>query len=172
AKGEAQRQLEKVFREMEKQAHATLLQEGFPERKQKHERSLAVRYKGQSFELQIKQTSENIAAAFHRAHQTRYGYAQTENVVEIVSARVRSSGIVDKTRIPGLRRVVSKKVAKPHALVDTYFERRKVRAAVYRREELVVGSGLRTPCIVAEYSATTVIPGSARAEIDRLGNMI
>jgi len=172
ANTKSQRLLEKIFREMEKQAHATLLQEGFPDRKQKHERSLAVRYKGQSFELQIKQTKGNIAAAFHRAHQARYGYAQTENAVEIVSARVRSSGIVDKTRIPGLRRSVSKKIAKPHSLVATYFDRQEIRAAVYRREELDVGFGLRTPCIVAEYSATTVIPGNARAEIDERGNMV
>ncbi|HEX3084672.1 MAG TPA: hydantoinase/oxoprolinase family protein, partial [Pyrinomonadaceae bacterium] len=166
ANKKASRILEQIFRAMEKQAHAILLNEGFPDRKQKHERSLAVRYKGQSFELQIKQTTGNIVAAFHRAHESRYGYAQTENAVEIVSARVRSSGIVDKIRIPGLRRSVSKKIVKPHAIVATYFARRKIRAAVYRREELVVGSGLRTPCIVAEYSATTVIPGNARAEID------
>ena len=36
------------------------------ESKQKHEPSLAVRYKGQSFELQIKNTRGNIADAFHR----------------------------------------------------------------------------------------------------------
>src|SRR5206468_109906 len=125
--------LETIFREMKEQAHATLLNEGFPDRKQKHERSLAVRYRGQSFELQIKQTSGNIAAAFHRAHQARYGHAQTENAVEIVSARLRSSGIVDKTRLPRLRRSVSKKIVKPHAFVATFFERQKIRAAVYRR---------------------------------------
>ena len=64
--------------------------------KQKHERSLALRYKGQSFELEIKQTGANLAASFHRAHRERYGYAQESNIVEIVSARVRSTGIVEK----------------------------------------------------------------------------
>jgi N-methylhydantoinase A len=172
ANGKSHQQLEKVFREMEKQAHAILLNEGFPDRKQKHERSLAVRYKGQSFELQIKQTAGNIAAAFHQAHLSRYGYAQTKNAVEIVSARVRSSGIVDKTKIPRQRVSVSKKHARPQSQAATYFERQKTRAAVYRREDLAAGSRLRTPCIVAEYSATTVIPRNARSEIDERGNMI
>ena len=36
--------------------------------------------------------------AFHRAHQARYGYAQDKNVVEIVSARVRSIGVVEKVK--------------------------------------------------------------------------
>src|SRR5205823_636437 len=41
----AQRELDKVFREMEKQASATLGREGFPASKQRHGRSLAARYK-------------------------------------------------------------------------------------------------------------------------------
>src|SRR5256886_13169960 len=93
-----QRELEKVFREMEKQASATLRREGFPTSKQRHERSLAARYKGQSFELQIKQTNGNIAAAFHRAPLARYGYAQQKHVVEIGSARLRSIRVIERRK--------------------------------------------------------------------------
>src|SRR6185295_13438217 len=90
------RKLDQTFKEMERTAAVALRREGFPTVKQRHERSLALRYKGQSFELEIKRTSGNIATEFHRAHQERYGYAQESNVVEVVSARVRSSGIVEK----------------------------------------------------------------------------
>ena len=169
---ESQRALEQIFRELEKRARATLRREGFSDQKQKHERSLAVRYKGQSFELQIKQTTGNVAAAFHRAHHSRYGYAQPKNVVEIVSARVRSIGIIEKVKIQRLKSSSSKTIAKPHDFVETYFERKQVRAAVYRREELSAGSRLRTPCVVTEYSATTLINGDASAGIDRHGNLI
>jgi N-methylhydantoinase A len=169
---ESQRPLEKIFRELEKQARATLGREGFADGKQKHERSLAVRYKGQSFELQIKQTTGNIAAAFHRAHQSRYGYAQPKNVVEIVSARVRSIGVIEKLKVQRSKSSASKAIAKPHNFVETYFDRKKIRAAVYRREELPAGSRLRTPCIVTEYSATTVVPADANADVDGYGNLI
>ncbi|HMH43320.1 MAG TPA: hydantoinase/oxoprolinase family protein, partial [Pyrinomonadaceae bacterium] len=168
----AQSALEKIFRGMELEARATLRREGFPDRKQKHERSLAVRYKGQSFELQIKQTTGHIAAAFHRAHQARYGYAQPKNLVEIVSARVRSIGVIGKLKIQRLKSSASKKIVKPHDFVETYFDRKRIRAAVYRRDELTAGSRLRTPCIVTEYSATTVIPGDANVSIDSRGNLI
>jgi len=170
AKGEAQRQLEKIFREMEKQARAILLAEGFPDRKQKHERSLAVRYKGQSFELQIKQTTGNIAAAFHRAHHARYGYAQTQNAVEIVSARVRSSGLVDKTKLH--RKNVPSTTAKSGHSVEAYFDRKRVLAAVYERGSLGAGSRLRAPCIVVEYSATALLPANVFAEVDEFENLI
>jgi N-methylhydantoinase A len=164
--------LERVFSEIEKRARLDLLREGFAENKQRHERSLAVRYQGQSFELQIKQTSGNIAAACHRAHRARYGYARENDVVEIVSARVRSIGVVDKLKEARLKPVVAKGFTKPHDLIQTFFNRNKVSSAVYQRDDLAAGSSLRVPCVVTEYSATTLISEGCKARIDSLGNMI
>jgi N-methylhydantoinase A len=166
-----EKKLESVFREMQSQARAILRNEGFADSKQRHERSIAARYKGQSFELQIKTTTGNIAAAFHRAHQARYGYAQDKNVVEIVSARVRSLGVVEKLKT---RRsaVGSRTIARPHDYIETYLDGKKIQAAVYRREELTSGARLKTPSIVTEYSATTLIPESASAAVDRHANLV
>jgi N-methylhydantoinase A len=164
--------LERVFREMERAARETLRREGFRDQKQHHERSLAVRYKGQSFELQIKHAGSNIARAFHSAHQTRYGYAQENNVVEVVSARLRSSGLVEQVRAQRFGKTIAKSFAKPHDATETYFAGKKVRAAVYHRDEIKPGTRLRAPCIVAEYSATTLIPEGAKASADSLGNIM
>src|SRR5687768_5566011 len=57
------KKLPPVFREMEREAAAVLRREGFPASKQRHERALAMRYRGQSFELLITKTNGNIAAA-------------------------------------------------------------------------------------------------------------
>jgi N-methylhydantoinase A len=167
-----EQRLARVFRELEKQAQATLRREGFAEAKQRHERSLAVRYKGQSFEIEIKQTGGDIARAFHRAHRVRYGYSQEQNVVEIVSARVRSIGMVEKLRVAGKRSASRRGVAKPHDYANTFFERKQIRAAVYRREELQPRARLRPPCIVTEYSATTLIPEGVHAGVDRDKNIV
>jgi N-methylhydantoinase A len=167
-----EKKLEQVFSEMEKQARATLRREGFSEIKQRHERSLAVRYKGQSFEIEIKQTSGNIASAFHRAHSARYGYAQEQNVVEIGSARVRSIGVVEKAKARHSRVSDGKSLAQPHGLAECYFQRKRLRAGVYHREELPAGARLRVPCIVTEYSATTLIPSGASAIVDGQRNII
>jgi N-methylhydantoinase A len=167
-----EKKLSRVFREMETLARGILRREGFSESKQRHERSLAVRYQGQSFEIEIKHTAGNIAGAFHRAHHARYGYAQEKNVVEIVSARVRSIGAVERSKARHSRVSGGKSFAKPHSFVVSYFERKPIRAAVYRREELPAGARLRVPCIVIEYSATTLIPDGATAEIDGYGNLV
>jgi N-methylhydantoinase A len=167
---DSENKLEKSFEEMERDAAAALLREGFPAQAQRHERSLALRYKGQSFELEIKQTRGNLALSFHRAHLERYGYAQ-ENTVEIVSARVRSTGVVEK--LPERRqRATRNKSAKAHRSVAAFLDGKKQRVAIYSRDELPAGARLRTPCIVTEYSATTLIPGEANAAVDSYGNLI
>ena len=162
--------LRKVFAEMEREAATLLRGEGFPRAKQRHERSLAMRYRGQSFELEVRSTTGDIAAHFHRAHRERYGYAQENSEIEIVSARLRSFGLVPK--LPVRKISVSSGVAKPQGNVMTYFGGRKVNAAIYKRDELRGGVKLKTPCIVTEYSATTLIPGDAKARVDQFGNIL
>jgi N-methylhydantoinase A len=165
------KRLDQAFREMEREARALLQREGFPQNKQRHERSLAVRYKGQSFELELKKTSGNIAGEFHKAHNERYGYSQKKGVVEIVSARLRSVGIVEKLPQKRARRTRKRLVkAKQHA--KAFIDDRESRVGVYSREELQPQMRLNVPCIVTEYSATTLIPANATAEVDEFGNLI
>jgi N-methylhydantoinase A len=45
-----------------------------------------LRYRGQSFELTVP-LQEDLAAAFHRAHEERYGYADPERELELVAVR-------------------------------------------------------------------------------------
>ena len=163
--------LERAFREMEQTAARTLRVEGFPAARQHYERSLALRYKGQSFELEIPGTGGNIATAFHRAHLKRYGYAQESSIIEVVSARVRSSGLVEKS--PQKRATkLEKRFAKPTRFVEAHLAGKRMRAAVYEREHLSAGEQLRTPCIVTEYSATTLVPAVSTVVVDRYGNLI
>jgi N-methylhydantoinase A len=164
--------LDKTFKEMERAAALALRQEGFTPSKQVHERSFALRYKGQSFELEIKQTNADLADSFHRAHLERYGYAQESNIVEVVSARLRSSGIVERPSQKRASLSRNKKQAKPGKNVDAYLDGKKTRVAVFSRDELPPGAQLRTPCIVTEYSSTTLIPTGSRAEVDRHGSLI
>lgn len=160
--------LRKVFSEMEREATALLRSEGFPRPRQRHERALAMRYRGQSFELEVRKTTGDLAAEFHRVHRERYGYAQEQSEIEIVSARLRSFGVVEK--LP-LTKIKSGKV-KPHGQVNMYLHGQKTTAVLYRREELFANVKLMTPCIVTEYSATTLIDTDSKARIDGFGNLL
>ena len=166
--------LERAFREMEREARATLSREGFNDARQQHERRLGLRYQGQSFELEIKWTRGiSIAAAFHRAHLARYGYAQEANRVEIVSARLRSTGLVEKLRAKQIKAATrGEAFAQPRGFAKVFFDGRQQRASIYHRGELMPGARLRSPCIVTEYSSTTLVPKGASAALDDYGNLI
>jgi N-methylhydantoinase A len=166
--------VEKAFREMEREARAALSREGFERKRQRHERLLAVRYQGQSFELEIRWSEgRHLADAFHRAHRARYGYAQAKNRVEIVSARLRSIGVVEKLIAERDRRTSRGKIiAAPREYKLVHFADGEARAGIYAREEISPGARLRSPCIVTEYSATTLIPPGAHASVDDYGNLI
>ncbi len=174
AAGDTADELERAFRAMERESRAALRREGFDEAGQRHERSVSARYKGQSFELEIKfKSPSGVASAFHRAHLARYGYAQERNSVEVVSARLRSRGLVerigsDRPSSPTKRRAP----AAPRSFARVHFGARPVRAAVYAREELPAGARLQSPCVVTEYSSTTLVPAGARARVDGRGNLI
>ena len=164
--------LERAFRELEGAARAALRREGFGDGRQRHERSVAARYRGQSFELEVKWTARaSLTDAFHRAHLARYGYAQEGSAVEIVSARVRSVGLVDRFRAEKLARAGKSRPA-PRRTAPVYFDTKPVSAYVYAREELAAGARLRPPCVVTEYSSTTLVPPGTRAVIDERGNLV
>ena len=164
--------LPQVFNQMEREARDVLRVEGFDDKKQRHERSLAMRYQGQSFELAVKYRPNSIVEDFHRLHRERYGYAQEQSPVEIVSARLRSLGLVEKLREKKSVLKSSKKYVEPRDYRMSYFSGRRLRVGVYKREELAAGVKLRTPCIVTEYSATTLIPEDVDAYLDQFKNLI
>jgi N-methylhydantoinase A len=175
AGGESDKRIERAFSEMEREAQSALMSEGFKKKDQRHERLLAVRYKGQSFELEITwRPHMSVAESFHRAHRARYGYAQTENAVEIVSARLRSLGLIEKLKARRSKETRGNgRTARPSTSSTAYFmERVAEPTAVYIRDELKPGARLESPCIVTEYSATTLVPKGASARLDAYGNII
>jgi N-methylhydantoinase A len=176
-KRETRAQIERAFREMEQTGRIALKREGFKNSHQRHERSLAARYKGQSFELEIGWTNfDELAPIFHRAHTARYGYARNDAAIEIVSARVRSVGIVDENASLEFDNHANdaklERIIKPHGEARVFFEaKRSARIALYERERLARGR-LVAPCIVIEYSSTTLVPPRAAARIDAHENLI
>jgi len=163
--------LEQAFREMEKGASAVLRAEGFPASRQRHERSLAMRYRGQSFELEIRSITGDVGAEFHRVHRERYGYAQEQSEIEIVSARLRSLGLVEKLNPEKVARS-RQRDAKPGSYVNAHIDGKKAQVALYKRNEFLAGVSLRTPCIVTEYSGTTLISSGSNARVDDFGNLL
>jgi N-methylhydantoinase A len=167
-------EIERAFKALEREARAALKREGFADARQRHAHTIAARYRGQSFELEIPWGGgRRLVERFHAEHEARYGYAQTADSIEVVSARLLSAGLVEELTEERSRRARPSRVTvAPHATARVHFDEGERDTAVYRREDLSAGMRLRTPCVVTEYSSTTLVPAFARASTDARRNLV
>ncbi|MEP7271347.1 MAG: hydantoinase/oxoprolinase family protein [Acidobacteriota bacterium] len=165
------RAVEKEFVKLEKGALADLRAEGFAGSKSRLVRSFAMRYRGQSFELDIP-WSENPGASFHRAHRKRYGHGDALAEIEIVNLRLRAIGITVKPTLARHQAGRRGKVeAKGFASV-VFVGRAGLRTPVIDRAKLNCGSKVEGPAIIVEYGSTTLVPPGWLLEVDSWLNLL
>jgi N-methylhydantoinase A len=173
----APRQLQNIFKRLEAESIRVLDAEGFPRDKMRYQHSLDMRYIGQAYELNIpvgplSSIGRDVNLAFHRAHEMRYGYHHKNKQAEIVNVRCRATGITDK---PPSQKLASRSRAKPLLPMQTVqllFQGRTHKTAMYRRENLRASDIFSGPAIVAEYSATTLIPPDWKVRLDNYGQLL
>jgi N-methylhydantoinase A len=158
------RALERDFTVLEQIAVRDLSGEGFGTDKMKLQRSVAIRYAGQSFEIDIA-WGGRIEARFHAAHRARYGYADSSRAIEIVSLRVRATGVTQKPRTKRWPSGQSRSVRPSHT-ARVYLSGRSVQVPVYARDDLSPGVRFAGPAIITEYSSTTLIPPRFKVGVD------
>ncbi len=164
--------LAREFSRLERVARSELRREGFPSEQRRLHRKLDLRYRGQAFELTVL-AGGDFVRAFHRAHERRYGYADPQRTLEIVNVRLRAVGVVQK---PPVRRLPVNGPRPPVAAhfkrAPVYFAGRRQRGDFYTREQLRPGNRIAGPAVIAEYSATTVLPPGWRARVDAHENLL
>jgi N-methylhydantoinase A len=168
-----------IFSELERQAVAELEEEGFATDRIRCARALDLRYAGQGYELTIpctalRSTGElaRVRKAFDTEHKQQFGHAAPEELVEIVSYRVRSTGVVAPVETKRFEPTGAR-------LEDALRERRQVRfngreieCPVYRRDGLDVGLAFSGPAIVEQLDCTTVVNPGQVISVDQFRNLI
>ena len=150
------------------------------------ERSIEMRYWGQSFELSVPVPDRKIIDAdwmseliesFHESHNTAYGFRADDEPVELVNLRLTTIGKIAR---PQLRKL---DIISPDAKVaikgkrPVYFgtdssEGSVIHTTVYDRPKLPAGSVFNGPAIVEEPDCTTVIQPSWSVTVDDFGNLL
>jgi N-methylhydantoinase A len=136
--------------------------------------SVDVRYRGQGYELNIPYSGELIAA-FRREHERRYGYSYPAREIELVTLRLRATMKAPQSslRVAHLGRAGrAKRTGLDPEHAPIFFGGKKVRAAICDRDSLRPGGKYSGAAVVAEYSATTVVPPGKRFWLDRAGNLL
>lgn len=122
-----------------------------------------MRYVGQSHELSVGVDMENLgdaAEAFHGVHRQRYGHAEPDAEVELVTLRVEAEG------------------PEPLGIVPELSSRRSEEGGlstedpVISRKEFRRGDVLTGPALIVEDFHTVCLPEGWHLEADRVGNLI
>ena len=169
------------FDELLTRAENEMEPEGFTPDQLKIDRSLDMRYEGQSYELNIPyfaetgaylQETQVLVQKFHAAHNQRFGYARTGAPVEVVNLRLTATGETDKPPIQPLPLVDADPSGAFTVQNCVVFEGEALTTDFYRREALHPGNQIVGPAILTEFSATTVIPPNFSAVVDAYQNLI
>ncbi len=156
--------------------------EGFAPHQLKIDRSLDMRYQGQSYELNIRcfiaesepatEVVETLVKRFHAAHEHRFGYARTDAPVEVVNLRLTATGETDKPPIASVPLADADAAEAFTVQNPVIFEGEMLLTNFYRREALRPGNRIAGPAIVTEFSATTVVPPDFSAVVDAYQNLV
>jgi N-methylhydantoinase A len=131
------------------------------------ERSADLRYRGQSYELNVPwKSARSAATAFHREHARIYGYSLPEREVEVVTIRVRARVKLAKPRI--VRPTMQKGAAKVRRVWVSGSWRR---IPIWNRDQLA-RTPVNGPALVLDYGSTTLVPAGWRFQVDAAGNLL
>jgi N-methylhydantoinase A len=154
-------------------ARAELTADGAAAGELRHELRADLRYRGQSYEIEVA-LGPRMAADFHQAHRRTFGYAAPDAPLEVVNLRLRSHaaarGVVyEKRAHQRLARVRGEPAILAHARVMVGAKYRKI--PVYAREAIGAGVRLRGPLMIVELSATGYVAPEFDLRCDDYGNL-
>jgi N-methylhydantoinase A len=166
--------LERTYAELEGTALADLMREGFPRERMITRRAAGMRYRGQSYEVDVPVAAlasaadlKDLETRFHAAHQRRYGHMAQAEAVQIVNFSVMAIGLIPKPELRACGTRSADVSPTPAAKRKAHFSASEVSdVPVFRRESLLPGMRIDGPAIIEEKTSTTVLARSQRAEID------
>lgn len=164
-------ELEKGFHKLEKEAMELFKIEGIEKGKIIFSRSLDMRYKGQSYELNIPYKN-GFLEEFHKAHMKLYSHSYRDREVEIVNLRLRGAGIVDKVELPYSEVLQSSPENAFYGEREIYYGGDFMKAKVYLREKLFPGNFIKGPAIISSYDGTTFVPSGYKCFVDKYYNLL
>ncbi len=164
--------IESTFKELETKVLKVLKEEGFDSHDTKIQRTVDLRYPGQSFELNVP-FDNNFKTRFHEEHLQQYGYSSPSLPLEIVTLRVSGHG-----NLPTLafekQKLGPKKPSKKALIQEkrVHIENSSLPTSFYIRSKLRPGNQFNGPAIILEYSSTLFIPADFNVQVDAWSNLI
>ena len=157
-------QLESAMQQLEQATLDEFIAAGFPTKSILRERSLDMRFAGQSYTLSVP-FSDHSEDAFYEAHKKIYGHT-LDTDVEVVNI---SSRMYVESDVPSLDRLSLQSDATAYQWSTMPFENTAV--PIYRRTDLGLNSQIAGPALITETVSTTWLAPSWTARVDHYGNL-
>ncbi len=171
-------EIEKLFREMEKEGAAVLQKTG-AEEEIIYERSLDMRFVGQGAETNVpipnkdfsQLTPEEVRSLFDQRYQALYGRTYPESPAEFVSFRVRASLPLRPLRLPRIEKKVNslEEAVKGQRPAYSPLAQGFISYTVYDRYKLFPGAKFDGPAIIEERESTAIVGEDASVSVDEYG---
>src|SRR5262249_5298706 len=162
------KEMQAVYAELQQEIGAELKKEEW-KGEVVFEPSADLRYRGQGYEISLP-FGADLLQRFHAEHRRRYGYDSSAREAEIVTLRMRGR-VASPEKLAAMKSEARAETAKS-ATASVYFGGRRVRTRVLPRSSLKAGRRYRGPAIIAEYSATTVVPPGFTFQADKALNLL
>lgn len=163
--------IEAEIQPLVEQALMDIREEGFSRDRIRLERSLDMRYTGQSYELSVPY-NRNFLNDFHDLHKQTYGYSRLKAEVEIVNIRLRAIGEISPPTI----RAAPQEGKNP---ASAFLTERIVHTGdgartcpFYEGEKLLPGNQISGPVIITRRDTTIFLKTDDRAFVDSYMNII
>jgi N-methylhydantoinase A len=159
--------LERRARPLIARAKAELQADGARAGELRYDLFADVRYRGQSYELEVK-LSPKFINDFHELHRRSFGHATPEAAVEVVNLRIRAY-----TRAATVVPTRRASATTPSAIADVLAQvgARVHKIPVYERDSIGAGTRLDGPLIVVELSSTAYVSPEFAMRCDDYGNL-
>ena len=164
-----------AFDNLEAEARAAMVADGFPAERVTVERLADLRYAGQAYELTVPVTTgtpdlQAMTRAFGQEHERTYGHPSEGDPVDLVNVKVLARVAVDAPDTG--RHGLPPAPASLGTAREVYFgplDGTRETAVVARTD--LTAHWREGPLIVEEYDATCVVPPGCQARLDALGNI-
>lgn len=167
----SRRDLDTIFGELIDLGTSELAEEGIEREGIRADRSLDMRYEGQSYEITVPITGDPVSA-FHDSHEKLYGYSRRTSTVEIVTFRVRLVAPVRKAALQPHHGVETTRRPQPIERASLTYHGDSLPADIHDRTDLAPGSVVTGPALIGESSSTIFLPPGHMGEVDRFGNIL
>jgi N-methylhydantoinase A len=158
-----------LFAPLRDKLRAGFRAEGISPRRLVESRWLELRYQGQSFELLLEEGPE-VATRFQALHQRRFGFADPERPIELVTIRMRATAPVEDPVLPRLAPAPRRSPRPLRHLAPVGL--RSEALPVYERATLGAGARIDGPALIADHTATALLDAESRATVHPTGSLI